>query len=94
MTIIDTTLEPKTLDDLEAKVTEKVIIEPTLTAETVDKILVELKTPQGYGDIARKVGFDKCTKAQVVEIAQKRLAKITELTSAKAVEPIVEPIIK
>lgn len=89
MTIIETTLDKKTLEDLVEAKAEVAVAEPKLTEKTVDAILVELKKPQGYGDIAEKVGFDKCTKAQVVEIARKREAKIAELNAPKEVlEPI------
>lgn len=81
MTIIETTLEEKTLADLVEKKVITAQTEPVLTKVTIDAILTELKKPQAYGDIARKVGFEKCTKAQVVEVAQKRQEKITELST-------------
>lgn len=96
MTIIETTLDKKKLEDLVVEPTAKEVTEPKLTKATVEAILEELKTPQGYGDIAVKIGFDKCTKAQVVEIARKRQEKITELQVAKAEaeQPVEEVIIK
>lgn len=96
MSIIETTLDKKTLPELIVEPTAKKVTEPKLTEATVEAILTELKTPQGYGDIAVKIGFDKCTKAQVVEIARKRQEKITELQVAKAEaeQPIEEVIIK
>ena len=92
--IIKTTLATKTLEDLQPVVAEKSVIEPTLTKATVEAILTELKTPQGYGDIAVKVGFDKCTKKQVIEIANKRQDKIAELSALKEVVEPVEVITK
>lgn len=77
--IIDTTLASKSLEDLVKEPVEKSSVEPTLTKATVEAVLKELEKPQGYGDIAVKVGHDKCTKSQVIEIAQKRLARIQEL---------------
>ncbi|MFZ6015023.1 MAG: hypothetical protein ACOYUZ_01570 [Patescibacteria group bacterium] len=98
MTIIDTTLATKTLADLVVEPKTVEVAEPALTKATVDAVLTELKTPQGYGDIAVKVGFDKCTKAQVVEIARKRQEKIQELQTAKEMEeaPVkdVTPIVE
>jgi len=89
MTIIETTLDKKTLTDLVVEPVAKTVSEPKLTEETVNAIIAELKVGGGYGDIAVKVGFDKCTKAQVVEVARKMQERIAELNAPKVVEEVI-----
>lgn len=88
MTVIDDVLATKELTDLVVEKEPIDPIEPKLSEQVVESILTELKKGnQGFGDIARKVGFDKCTKQQVVDISQKRNDRIIELNT-----PIIEPI--
>ena len=91
MSIIDSVLENKTLNDLTSPNHETDVSVPELNKEVVGQaieLLKELEKNGGYGDIAVAIGHDKITKAQVKLVHKKMLEKIAELTPEVEVEPI------
>ena len=80
--IIKTTVEGKKLSDLVLTRAPKVVSEPKLTASIVNSAITKLKDlgkNGGYGDIAKSVGHDKITKAQVKKIHSEMLSQISKL---------------
>lgn len=91
--VIDTVLAKKTLEDLIPSVEKVETPDPELTVETVNAIMAGILNGEGYGDIASSIGFDKCTKAQVLKVATKMKARIAELQ--KPLDPeIKEGVVK
>jgi len=91
MSVIDTTIEAKTLQDLVKEKPAVEASEPKMTAKLVDEaveLLKEVEQNNGYGGIAQKLGL---TQSQVKRVHAKMQAKIVELTPKEELVDI-EPI--
>ncbi len=80
MSVIETTIDAKTLEELVDEKSAVVASEPKMTAKLVNdaiELLKDVEASNGYLGIAQKLGL---TQSQVKRVHAKMQAKIAELT--------------